>query len=123
MVDLKTQQEVLHKPFSIEKHKETFVNYLEVCIDRCGIVHYAVPSHQEWLISRYMKEHQCTREQLFDLVPTDYYFDIMLWLCYETKCIAVWDCAITGRPNELQILALERLKTANLYRGDLSAYE
>lgn len=46
---------MLRSPFDIETHKATFVNYLEVCIDEGGTPHYAVPSHQEWLVRKLMR--------------------------------------------------------------------
>lgn len=46
-----TQDEVLHSPFNIETHKKTFVNYLEVVITSDGVIHYAIPSHQEFCIN------------------------------------------------------------------------
>ena len=36
--------------FDLEKHKQTYVQYLEVVILEDGTVEYAVPSHQEKLI-------------------------------------------------------------------------
>ena len=90
------QQRVLRSPFDIETHKATFVNYLEVCIDEGGTPHYAVPSHQEWLVRKLMDA-----------------------LCEMTRCVAVWnDCAL-GRCNARQRLALRRLKEAGLYRGGM----
>lgn len=32
--------DILHSPFDIETHKSEFVDYLEVCIDRDGVIHY-----------------------------------------------------------------------------------
>ena len=46
-----TQDEVLHSPFNIETHKKTFINYLEVVITSDGVIHYAIPSHQEFYIN------------------------------------------------------------------------
>ena len=40
----------LQSEFDAEKHKEKYVNYLEVVIDENGTVMYAVPSHQEKVI-------------------------------------------------------------------------
>lgn len=37
--------------FDLEKHKQTYVQYLEVVILEDGTVEYAVPSHQEKLIA------------------------------------------------------------------------
>ena len=40
----------LHSPFDLQKHMETYINYLEVVIFPDGHIEYAVPSHQEKLI-------------------------------------------------------------------------
>ena len=67
----------LHSDFDIQKHKENFINYLEVVIHPDGSVHYAVPSHQEYLI-RYICEHRnITREELEAKCPREYYCDFM----------------------------------------------
>lgn len=44
----------LYCKFDIQKHKETYKNYLEVIIDEEGSIHYAVPSHQEFLIRNFL---------------------------------------------------------------------
>ena len=119
MTDLATQQKVLHSPFSVEKHKKTFVNYLEVCIDPFGGIHYAVPSHQEWLIGELMKMKGCDRDAAFDLVPTEFYLNVMEWLAASTNCIAVWSDHIIGRCNRFQRESLVMLKRAGLYKGDI----
>lgn len=43
---MKKEKYTLYSKFDIDKHAETFINYLEVIIDENGVVHYAVPSHQ-----------------------------------------------------------------------------
>lgn len=118
MTDFATQQKVLNSPFSIETHKATFVNYLEVCIDPCGIIHYAVPSHQEWLIQEYMKMHSCSREDAYNAVPSEYLADFMEWLTKETMSVAVWNDYIIGKPNRFQRITLSELFRTGLYRGD-----
>ena len=120
MTDFATQQRVLHSPFSIETHKATFVDYLEVCIDPCGVVHYAVPSHQEWMLNEYMKMHDCTREEAYNSVPPEHYYDLMEWLTKETMSIAVWNDCIIGKPNRFQRITLSELFREGLYGGDLS---
>ena len=42
-----SEEYTLYCPFDIEKHKKTFINYLEVVILEDGTIEYAVPSHQE----------------------------------------------------------------------------
>lgn len=118
-VSFERQQEVLHSPFDIETHKETFVNYLEVCIDSIGVVHYAVPSHAEWLIQRYMDIYQCTREQAMEDAPPASYGDISVWFTRMIHCIAVWNDHYIGKANAQQIVALKRLKEAGLYTGEI----
>ena len=80
----------LHSNFDIQKHKENFVNYLEVIITEDGVVHYAVPSHQEYMIMLAMQQNNWTREDLKKAVPTDYYSDFMIWLSKTTHSISVW---------------------------------
>lgn len=113
------QQETLHGPFDIEKHKQVFVNYLEVIIDKEGVVHYAVPSHQEWLIKKAIEILDIDREDLYDECPDEYLFDIMAWLTEVTECVSVWDDRYIGRPNNKQISTLTNLYNNKLYRGTL----
>lgn len=111
--------EVLHQPFDIATHKKTFTNYLEVVIDDKGVVHYAVPSHQECLINYLMVTRNLTREEVWDLCPKEYYFDVFTWLCKETKCISVWDTVYVGTPNKKQLAKLKSLKLNGLYKGKI----
>lgn len=108
----------LHSKFNLELHKKTFVNYLEVCIDEEGNIHYAIPSHQEFLINYACKKRNISRKKLNDLCPIDYYADFVEWLCQITNSIAVWNFKYMGNPNEkqketLQLLINEGLLTIN----------
>lgn len=42
---------VLHSKFDIETHKCTFIDYLEVVITSDGVIHYAIPSHEQFCIN------------------------------------------------------------------------
>ena len=99
------QQRVLRSPFDIETHKATFVNYLEVCIDEGGTPHYAVPSHQEWLVRKLMRLRGFVEQgQAWDVLPACGCMDA---LCEMTRCVAVWnDCAL-GRCNARQRLCAD----------------
>ena len=110
-------QQVMHEPFDIETHKRTFVHYLEVCLDETGHVHYAVPSHQEWLIKYACNKHNMTRKELEDKCPRERWCDYMLWLTEQTECIAVWETAFVGKINSLQQKSLLTLKANGLYCG------
>lgn len=108
--------DVLYGEFDIEVHKKTFIDYFEVVIDENGKVLYAVPSHQEKLISIACSKLKITRDQLNDLCPEDFYCDFMTWLCQITGCISVWINHIHGRPNENQIKTLTTLQEHGLYK-------
>lgn len=113
------KQRILHSPFDIEVHKDTFVNYLEVVIHPDGTVHYAVPSHQEYLYGYLMTKLDKTRNEINKMVPPIYYFDMHRWLCKKSGCIMVWNEVYQGDANRFQRHALEVLKREGLYRGDI----
>jgi len=117
--DYQRAQQVLHMPFNIQTHKETFKNYLEVIIDEEGVVHYAVPSHQEFLIAHLVKTKYGTREALNDAVPREYWFDMMTWLCNESGMVSIWNDRYHGEPNEAQRIAMAQLKEAGIYVGEV----
>ena len=107
--------QVLLKPFDIQTHKATFTRYLEVIIDETGTVHYAVPSHQEWLIKKACEIRHCSREELNNQVPPEYYCDFVNWLCQITGCISVWNDFYEGTPNEAQRSKLDELEENGLF--------
>lgn len=107
--------EILSKPFDMEIHKKYFHNYLEVIIDEHGTVHYAVPSHQEWLINNACEKSSITREELYDRCPPEYYFDVIGWLTKITECIAVWNNYYKGKPNDQQCNKLKQLESNGLF--------
>lgn len=111
------QQQVLHSPFNIEIHKKTFTDYLEVIISEDGTIMYAVPSHQEKLISIACEKLNVDRDQLNDMCPKEYYFDFMFWLCKITGCVSLWNEHMEGVANEKQQIAINELIESGLYRG------
>lgn len=74
----------------IEEYKDKWISYCEVIIDPYGLVYIARPSHQETLIRLAMNKLKVTRDELNNLVPREYYFDMITWLTMQTKCVAVW---------------------------------
>ena len=113
------QQETLHSPFDIETHKQVFIDYLEVIIDEDGVVHYAVPSHQEWLIEKSLEKLGINREDLYDECPDEYALSPMKWLTEVTGCVSVRDDHFIGNPTTKQIKTMRELKNASIYRGDI----
>jgi len=112
--------QTLHSPFDIETHKNVFVNYLEVIIDQEGVVHYAVPSHQEWLINKAIVVlGLSSREELYDECPDEYALSPMEWLTEVTGCVSVWDDHFIGNPTNKQIKTMRELKDASIYRGEI----
>lgn len=106
--------------FDLDKHKQKYVNYLEVMIEEDGTVHYAVPSHQEWAIYAACRKLGVSREELCDMTPADFYFDWLTWLLMQSGSMAVWnnhyECQ---RPTRAQYNTLRRLKLGGVYHGDL----
>jgi len=106
--------------FDMNKHKQTFVHYLEVVIDENGKIMYAVPSHQEKIISLACEKLNVTREELNEMCPEEYYFDFMEWLSIVSGACAVWENFVMGNKftNE-QVNALKNLKSEGLYLGKI----
>lgn len=118
MKDYKTQQRVLHSPFDIKTHKETFIDYLEVVIDEDGVVHYAVPSHMEWMTRYFCEKHGIDRGVLYTMFKTNTDFLTPIeYLSKLSECIPVWISHIYGIPNEKQNETLHKLANAGLYKG------
>lgn len=108
----------LYCAFDIEKHKQTYIDYLEVVIDEDGTVMYAVPSHREKLIAMACAKTGMNREQLNAICPPEYYADFATWLCMVSGAVAVWNsCIVAADLTVKQIGALRRLKMAGLYHG------
>ena len=105
-----TQDEVLHSPFDIETHKKTFINYLEVVITSDGVIHYAIPSHQEFCINYALQQRLFkTREELYEYFRHSS-FDIE----QLTHCCLVWTNGIRGYINNDIARSLQDLIQNNL---------
>lgn len=110
----------LRSEFDIEQHKKTFIHYLEVVIDENGKIMYAVPSHQEKLITLACEKLNVTREELNAMCPQEYYFDFMDWFCKMSGACAVWENFIQcDNLTERQMRALQMLKDNGLYLGEI----
>jgi hypothetical protein len=109
----------VYSKFDIAKHKETFIEYLEVMISRDGEIMYAVPSHQEAALALAAKALDMSRETVIDVCPPEYYYDYMRWLLMQSGAIAVWNCmcVIGDSISKAQIAALRALKLNGLYHG------
>lgn len=114
-----TEQEVLRGPFDIELHKRTFIDYFEVVLDVEGVVHYAVPSHQEFLIQKAMERNHWTREQLIAACPPEMQGWFLEWLIQESGgYIPVWQNFVLDYPlNTRQLQTLAELKEEGLFCG------
>lgn len=117
------QQEILKGPFDIKVHKANFVNYLEIVIDKDGVCHYAVPSHNGILEKMILKNKGIEftdydfYEKISELCPREYWCDYREWLCKETGCIMVWGettNVVIGEPNEKQLETLKELENNGL---------
>lgn len=111
----------VYSDFDIQKHKETFIHYLEVVIDENGKIMYAVPSHT-LKIEKIAAEKMgfSTQKELHDACPPNRYGDYFEWLTEKAGAIAVWEGMHAGHSvNKKQLAALRSLKMAGLYLGAL----
>lgn len=114
----------LYCPFDLEKHKQTYVNYLEVLIDEEGTIMYAVPSHQLKAVDLICSRTGLSRKEVDRLCPPEYYGDYMTWLCMVAKVVFVWnEWCVAVNPTVKQIGALRRLKMAGVYTGAIPQAE
>ena len=114
----------VHSPFDLEKHKETFTNYLEVLIDEEGTIMYAVPSHQQKGIALACTRLGVSRDTLDAMIPQKYWCNVLEWLCMAAKVVFVWnDGCVYVNPTTKQIGALRRLKMDGVYTGPIPQTE
>lgn len=106
--------------FNIEKHKQTYISYLEVLILEDGRIVYAVPSHQMKAEEICCEKLGISREILREMCPQEYYFDYLTWLLNVCGAVSVWnDFYETGKQglNKKQRAKLEQLKLNGLFNG------
>ena len=123
---MKKEKYTLYSKFDIDKHAETFINYLEVIIDENGVVHYAVPSHQSFVEDTLRRK---VGNVMFKsmIMCQEAFLDYSGWLCKQTQCLMVWNNFYIGKPNFRQMETLKKLKEkkykalpdVSLYRGRL----
>ena len=112
----------VYSDFDIEQRSETFIHYLEAVIDENGKIMYAIPSHQEKLISLACEKLNVTREELNAMCPQEYYCDFMDWLCKMSGSCAE-NFIRCDKLTEQQIKALQMLKENGLYLGEIPRME
>jgi hypothetical protein len=128
-----SSDEVLHREFDVNTHKEYFTNYLEVIIHPDGLVEYAIPSHQVKLFmiyyeQKFNKKIQYYSEEFFTIrtdvessVPREFWLDMVQYYCNVTGCISMWDKSYVAPESgltEAQKTVIETLKRNKLYRGE-----
>lgn len=98
----------LHSKFNYKKHSETYICYCEVVIMPNGTVHYAVPSHLEFLMNTYCDKYNMTRKALYDYL---YDYNVPFnFLLYELHAVCVWYNYYEGTPNKKQQRVLNKLQ-------------
>ena len=126
--NIRLEQYDIHSKFNIKKHKETFINYLEVLILQDGTIEYAVPSHQEKALDLACKKLNKTKQEIEDMCPREYYCDYLTWLLGITGSVSVWGNAaehfiVYKTINKKQIMVLRSLKKQGLYKGKIPVKE
>lgn len=99
------QYDLYHR-FDPKLHKQKYIHYLEVVIDKNGVVHYAVPSHQEYLIFECCRQMKLSRDEVLKKAPV---YDFLDWLMKQTDLILVWSDNYLGKANEKQKETLQML--------------
>lgn len=106
--------------FDMEKHKQTYIDYLEVLILEDGRIVYAVPSHQMKAEEVCCEKFSITHKELLDMCPRECWGDYLTWLLTICGAISVWNKFYqTGKSgiNGKQKAKLKQLKLNGLYRG------
>ena len=112
----------VYSKFNLAKHKETYPYYTEVIILPDGTIEYAVPSHQEKLISILMQDHRASRSEILDMCPREMHSDFIQWLCNCTRAVCVWYEGVLTPDNSCtnsQISVLRNLKLNGCYAGGI----
>lgn len=109
--------------FDINKHKEKYIDYLEVIILEDGIVEYAVPSHQMKLLEIAMKKLGKNQEEILEMCPKERYGDFNEWICEISDCLCVWHWFHMGKCNQAQYETMQKLTDYKLYRGEIHMKE
>ena len=121
---MERQQEVLHSPFDIETHKQTFVSYLEVVISPEGTVEYAVPSHTDKLVEIFAKQKGFddilkAKKYIVETTINNGMLSSIDYLTGVTGYISVWfNSYIAGDPpTKAQLDKLKELFNNGVYIG------
>lgn len=121
---IERQQEVLHSPFNINVHKQTFISYLEVVISPEGVVEYAVPSHSEKLVEIYSKQKGFNdvlkaKKYIIDTTINNGMLSTIDYLTGVTGYISVWfNGYVAGDPpTKAQLDKLKELFDNGVYTG------
>lgn len=101
----------INEPFDFKKHKDNFINYLEVIITPDGEIKYAVPDHRTALIN------YCNLDEKDKSINREVF--LLDSLIERSKCICVYTYEYRGKANDKQINVLSHLKDYGLYKGDL----
>ena len=102
----------LHSKFNYKKHSETYICYCEVVIMPNGTVHYAVPSHSEFLTNAYCAKHNVTRKELYEYLYNEHNYALLPYdfLINKLHAVCVWYEHFEGRPNKKQQRVLNKLQ-------------
>lgn len=102
----------VYSEFNLDKHMETYADYLEAIMFRDGHIEYAVPSHQEKLIKIAASKAGMSKEDFLNQVPDDAKLDFLNYLLNYTGCISLWSSGFiipTTTITNLQVYSLLEL--------------
>ena len=112
----------VYSEFDMDKHKEKYINYLEIVIERNGKIHYAVPSHIKRLERLMMEMYHMTYNEIYSMYnndsDSDSFMEYVYWLMDKTGAITVYNNMYRGKANRVQLSVMKQL----VDRGVISHY-
>lgn len=108
--------------FDMEKHKQKYINYLEVLILEDGKIVYAIPSHQMKAEQLCCEKLGISKQQLWAMCPKEYWCDYLTWLLTICGVVSVWNKFYqtgNGGLNTKQRAKLKQLKMNGIYQGKI----
>ena len=118
---LYTPEETFAQPFSIERHKKTFINYMEAIIDSDGVVYYAIPSHERKLMEIVLKQNpeMCMKDLENEAEKNAYLDGWAEYLMRKSGCICIYTKGYMT-PRNYQMSDAQKQKLGELIKAQLT---
>lgn len=109
-----SRQDIIYSEFDIETHKKNFIDYLEVVITDDGIIHYAIPSHNEFVYKLLIDKFKLKdKDDLYEFLKN---LPIYIDPTQLAKCCCVWVNNVNGYVNNKILKSLKLLQDNELLK-------